>query len=65
LEGWRPGATRVTDWVRDIATCFVQPTSGIVVAIYVGLPGLLDPSRTDRDPVARGDMLLGSARWVE
>jgi hypothetical protein len=54
-----------TDGVRDIATWFAQPISGIVVAIYVSLPGLLDPSRTHRDPVARGRMLLGSARWIE
>ena len=54
-----------TDGVRDIATWFAQPTSGIVVAISVALPGLLDPSDKDRDPVARGHMLLGSARWIE
>jgi hypothetical protein len=53
-----------TDGVRDIATWFVQVAEGLVVAIHVGLPGLVDPSRKDRDPIARGRAFLCNARWI-
>jgi hypothetical protein len=54
-----------TDGVRAIATWFVQPADGLVIEIHVGLPGLLDPSHRDRDPIARGRAFLCGARWID
>jgi hypothetical protein len=53
-----------TDGVRNIATWFVQLADELVVEIHVALPGLIEPPRRDRDPIARGRTLLSSARWI-